>query len=121
MTWRSSSSLESSTQRQNRVERIGRRRFPVAIDLGEVLVPDRALASSEEGFEIDVVLVVRPRDGHIAGISSNADVGDRRVVAQPVERRMGLDEASMLLGFEVGNQVADVTGLHVEPRRDEIE
>ena len=42
-------------------------------------------------------------------------------VAQPVERRMGLDEASMLLGFEVGNHVADVTGLHIEPRRDEIE
>ena len=34
---------------------------------------------------------------------------------------MGLDEASMLLRVEVGDHVADVTGLHIEPRRDEIE
>ena len=70
---------------------------------------------------VDVVLEVRPGDRDIAGVPTDADVGDRRIGAQPVERRMGLDEASMLLGFQIGDDVADLTGLHVEPRRDEIE
>ena len=63
----------------------------------------------------------RQRDGDIARISSDADVRDRRVVAQPVERRMSLDEAAMLLRVQVGDHVTDGAGLHVEPRRDEIE
>ena len=121
MTRVSSPSFESSTQSPEALERIGRRRCPVAQHLGEVFVPDGDTARGEERFDVDVVLEVRPRDGNVAGVSSDADVGDRRFVRQPVERRMGLDEPTMLLGFEVADHGADVTGLHVEARRDEVE
>ena len=102
-------------------ERIGRRRFPVAQHLREILVPDRTVASGEQRYMVDVVLEVRPRQGNVARIAPDADVGDRRVEVQPVEWRVRLDEAAMLLRVEVGDHLADVARLHVEPGRDEIE
>ena len=41
------------------LDRIGRRRFPVAKQLSEILIPDGAVASGEEDFEIEIVHVSR--------------------------------------------------------------
>ena len=86
------------------LERIGRRRFPIAKHLNEILIPNRTVASSEESFEIKIVRMGRPQKSRdIARVAPNADVRDRLVVRQTVKRRMRLDEASMPLGVEVGN------------------
>ncbi len=72
----------------------------------EVLVPAGTAASGEQDFEIEVVRVVGPRHRNVAQVPSHTDVRDRFVVGQAVERRVGLDEASMLLGVQVGDHLA---------------
>ena len=82
----------------------------------DVVEADRAFAGREDRGDVHVVDVVVPGAEDVAGIAADADVRDVGVVREPVERRVGLDEAAMGLRVEVGADRREVAGQHVEPR-----
>ena len=70
---------------------------------------------------IRVVDVVVDRQRNVAGVTPYADVGDRRIVGYPVERRVGLDEPAVRLGLQVREHLRAGPGHHVDPRREPVQ
>ena len=93
---------------------------PYGRSLGElihdVVEPDGVVPGGQHGDHVHVGDVVVPREEHVARIAADTDVGDVVPVRQPVERRVGLDEAPMGLGIEVGDDRFRAARLHVQPR-----
>ncbi len=69
----------------------------------DVVEPDGVVAGGQHGQHVHVGPVVVPRQEHVTRIASDTDVRDVLAVRQPIERSMGLDEAPMPLGIEVGD------------------
>ena len=79
------------------------------------------LAGLEERADVHVVDVVVDRQRNVAGVAPDADVGDRRIVGYPVERRVGLDEPAVRLGLQVREHLRAGAGHHVDPRREPVQ
>jgi hypothetical protein len=84
----------------------------------QVSESDRIGAQGDERVEVHVVPVVVPRQRDVSRVAAHADVGDAWVPRETIEGRVGLDEPTVGLSFELCGDAAQAAGLHVEPRRD---
>ena len=55
---------------------------------------------------------------HVERVPYDRDIGHRVMPRHPVERRMGLDEPPVRLGFEQAEHLGFASGQHVEPGRE---
>ena len=61
------------------------------------------------------------RDGDVARIAADHEIGDVAVERKAVQGRVRLDEAAMRLGGERCRHLGQRADVHVEPRRDVAE
>jgi hypothetical protein len=85
---------------QRHPSRLRRRRL--VVDRG------RPLSRRDERVDVRVVEVTAHRQRRVAWVASHADVRDPRIVGDPVERGVGLDEPAVGLG-------AQIIRIHVVP------
>ena len=85
--------------------------------------PTAGHAGVDQRLEVGVVEVVVPGERDITRVVANRDVGDARLIREPVERGVGLDEAPMRLRVEVGHHVVTVAvsmSSHGETRSSDV-
>ena len=90
----------------------------VGKEFGEVVEADGIGALADQALEIDVEHVVVHRDADIARIAAHADVDDVVALRETVDRGVRLDEPSVPLRVEVGEDFIELARVHIEPRRD---
>jgi hypothetical protein len=81
----------------------------------------RPFALAEERAEVGVFDMVVHRQPHVARVPPDAEVRDRRIVGYPVERRVGLNEPAVRLGFQVREHVCAGASHQVDPRRERVQ
>jgi len=81
----------------------------------------RPFALAEERADVGVADMAVHRQPHVARVPPDADVRDRRIAGYPVERRVGLDEPAVRLGFQVREHVCAGASHHVDPRRERVQ